>query len=108
MSSVLTSNPKTAPAESESGVKLPVHQPVIVALIDGLDPRYATEQTMPALSQFAAKGTSAIGDGVSPSVTNANNAGISCASWPSEHGITGNYFFDPSTGEQDYMESSRM
>jgi phosphonoacetate hydrolase len=108
MSSALTSSPKTTPAESESGVKLPVHQPVIVAMIDGLDPRYATEQTMPTLSQFAAKGTSAIVDGVSPSVTNANNAGISCASWPSEHGITGNYFFDPTTGEQDYMESSRM
>jgi phosphonoacetate hydrolase len=83
-------------------------QRVIVAMIDGLDPRYVTAQAMPAFSRLAAAGTSAEVEAVMPTVTNANNAGISCAAWPAEHGITGNYYFDPVSGEQDYMESSRL
>jgi phosphonoacetate hydrolase len=43
-----------------------------------------------------------------PTVTNVNNAGISCAAWPAEHGITGNYFYDRASGEQGYMEDSRF
>jgi phosphonoacetate hydrolase len=83
-------------------------QRVIVAMIDGLDPRYATPQAMPVLDELARTGTSAIAEAVMPTVTNANNAGISCVAWPDEHGITGNYYYDPATGEQDYMESSRL
>ena len=87
---------------------MPARQRVIVAMIDGLDPRYATPQTMPAFGRLAAAGTSDVVDAVIPTVTNANNASISCAAWPAEHGITGNYYYDPATGEQDYMESSRL
>jgi phosphonoacetate hydrolase len=83
-------------------------QRVIVAMIDGLDPRYATPQAMPAFTRLAAAGTSAEVEAVMPTVTNANNASISCAAWPAEHGITGNYYYDPVSGEQDYMESSRL
>jgi phosphonoacetate hydrolase len=50
-------------------------QRVIVAMIDGLDPRYATAQAMPAFSRLAAAGTSALVEAVMPTVTNANNAG---------------------------------
>jgi phosphonoacetate hydrolase len=89
-------------------MSLGAHQRVIVAMIDGLDPNYATPHEMPTLTGFAAAGTSAVVEAVSPTVTNANNAGIACAAWPSEHGITGNYYFDPGTGEQGYMESSQM
>jgi phosphonoacetate hydrolase len=87
---------------------MPARQRVIVAMIDGLDPRYATPDAMPALARLASAGTSAVVDAVTPTVTNANNASISCAAWPAEHGITGNYYYDPVTGEQDYMESSRL
>jgi phosphonoacetate hydrolase len=80
------------------------HQRVIVAMIDGLDPAYLDGGTMPVLSGLGAQGTSHIVDAISPTVTNANNAGISCAAWPSEHGITGNSYFNPATGEADYME----
>jgi phosphonoacetate hydrolase len=83
-------------------------QRVIVAMIDGLDPRYATARAMPVVSRLASAGTSAVVDAVMPTVTNVNNAGISCAAWPAEHGITGNYYYDPVSGEQDYMESSRL
>jgi phosphonoacetate hydrolase len=37
---------------------------------------------MPAFSRLAAAGTSAEVEAVMPTVTNANNAGISCAAWP--------------------------
>ena len=85
---------------------MPNRQRAIVAMIDGLDPAYATPTEMPELTRLGAAGTSTIVDAVSPTVTNANNAGISCASWPSEHGITGNYYYDPVTGDEDYMESA--
>jgi phosphonoacetate hydrolase len=84
------------------------HQRVLVAMIDGLDPRYVTPQAMPVLSGLAKRGTSAEVKAVAPTVTNANNAGISCAAWPAEHGITGNYYFDPRSGDEDYMESSAL
>jgi phosphonoacetate hydrolase len=83
-------------------------QRVIVAMIDGLDPRYLTPRAMPELNRLASGGMSAVVEAVTPTVTNANNAGISCAAWPAEHGITGNYYYDPVSGEQDYMESSRL
>jgi predicted AlkP superfamily phosphohydrolase/phosphomutase len=83
-------------------------QRVIVAMIDGLDPRYAAPQAMPVFNRLASAGTSAEVEAVIPTVTNANNASISCAAWPAEHGITGNYYYDPVSGEQDYMESSRL
>jgi phosphonoacetate hydrolase len=81
---------------------------VIVAMIDGLDVRYATSRAMPVFSRLGSAGTSAVVDAAMPTVTNANNASISCAAWPAEHGITGNYYYDPVSGEQDYMESSRL
>ena len=85
---------------------MPTRQRVIVAMIDGLDPAYLEGGTMPALTSFGAEGTQHVVDAISPTVTNANNASISCAAWPSEHGITGNSYFDPATGEADYMEDS--
>ena len=43
-----------------------------------------------------------------PSVTNTNNATICCGVWPEKHGITGNSFFDPRTGREEYMETSDL
>ncbi|MET7333606.1 alkaline phosphatase family protein [Nonomuraea sp. NPDC005650] len=87
---------------------MPTRQRVIVAMIDGLDPGYATPDAMPELNRLGDTGTSTLVDAVAPTVTNANNAGISCAAWPSEHGITGNYYYDPATGEEDYMENAEL
>ena len=87
---------------------MPARQRVVVAMIDGLDPAYVTDETMPVFAQLAAEGTSRVVQAVMPTVTNVNNAGISCAAWPAEHGITGNYFYDRASGEQGYMEDSRF
>ena len=43
-----------------------------------------------------------------PSVTNANNSSICCGVFPKEHGITGNSYFDPSTGHEEYMETADL
>ena len=52
------------------------------------------------------KGFSKTVHGVMPSVTNVNNASICCGSWPEEHGITGNSFFDEGSDRPEYMESA--
>jgi phosphonoacetate hydrolase len=41
-----------------------------------------------------------------PTVTNTNNVSICCGALPSEHGITGNYYFNEASGEHDYMENA--
>ena len=87
---------------------MPARQRAVVAMIDGLDPAYVTDETMPVFGRLAAEGTSRLVQAVMPTVTNVNNAGISCAAWPAEHGITGNYFYDRASGEQGYMEDSRF
>jgi phosphonoacetate hydrolase len=87
---------------------MPARQRVIVAMIDGLDPGYVDPQTMPVFGRLAGEGTSRRASAVMPTVTNVNNAGISCAAWPAEHGITGNYYYDPASGEQGYMEQARF
>ena len=43
-----------------------------------------------------------------PSFTNVNNASIVTGVPPAVHGIAGNYFLDPATGEEVMMNSSRF
>jgi phosphonoacetate hydrolase len=43
---------------------------------------------------------------IMPTVTNVNNVSISCGVLPSEHGLTGNSYYNERTGEADYMESA--
>jgi phosphonoacetate hydrolase len=43
-----------------------------------------------------------------PSVTNANNASLATASFPDEHGITTNFYYDAATGKAEEMKSRRF
>jgi phosphonoacetate hydrolase len=79
---------------------------VLVAMIDGLDPAYIATNEMPRLRALGEAGLAAEVSAVLPTVTNANNVSICCAAWPSEHGITGNSYLDPDTGQAEYMESA--
>ena len=45
---------------------------------------------------------------VFPSVTNVNNASISCGAWPAEHGICANSYFDEERGQAAYMNSGDL
>jgi phosphonoacetate hydrolase len=88
--------------------QVPRRQRAIVAMIDGLDPSYVMPGVMPELHKLGVTGLSTLVEAVAPTVTNANNAGIACAAWPAEHGITGNYYYEPATGGEDYMEMPEL
>jgi phosphonoacetate hydrolase len=81
-------------------------QRVVIAMIDGFGTDYLETSDVPALKGLMARGFSKTVRGVMPSVTNVNNASIACGSWPEEHGITGNSFYDEARGELHYMESA--
>src|SRR5437762_10792248 len=75
--------------------------PVVVVCVDGCEPDYLDRAVeggaMPWLGSARAGGTSLVGDCVMPSFTNPNNLSIVTGAPPSVHGISGNYFWDPTT-----------
>ncbi len=87
-------------------------RPVVVVCIDGSDPEY-TEQglkdgILPNVERFMANGYATIADGVVPSFTNPNNLSIVTGSPPAVHGISGNFFLDPDTGEEVMMNDPQF
>ena len=75
-------------------------------MVDGLGTDYLEQSPMPVLKDLMAKGFTKTVAGVMPSVTNVNNASIATGTWPAEHGITGNSFFDETSAQAEYMENS--
>jgi phosphonoacetate hydrolase len=82
------------------------NQRVVVVIVDGLGTDYLEQSPMPVLKDLMAKGFTKTVAGVMPSVTNVNNASIATGTWPEEHGITGNSFFDETSAQAEYMENS--
>jgi phosphonoacetate hydrolase len=95
----------TARAEDRASL-IGKDQRVVIAMIDGLGVDYVEQSDMPVLKGLMAKGLSKTVRGLMPAVTNVNNASICCGTWPAEHGITGNSFFDEKAGRAEYMESA--
>jgi phosphonoacetate hydrolase len=83
-------------------------QRVVVLMCDGFGVDYFTASSMPTLARWRSDGLYKAVRGVMPSVTNANNASICCGTWPAVHGITGNSYFDPRAGREEYMESAAL
>ena len=81
-------------------------QRIVIGMIDGFGVDYLAAQPMPALSHMARAGVHHEVRAIMPTVTNVNNVSISCGVMPSEHGLTGNSYFNEGTGEADYMESA--
>jgi phosphonoacetate hydrolase len=79
---------------------------VLIALLDGFGPEYLDRSDMPNLKRIGQGGALKIGSGVIPSVTNVNNASLVTGSFPSEHGITTNYYHDRKTNTSIEMESA--
>jgi phosphonoacetate hydrolase len=77
----------------------------VIVCLDGCGPRYLARSFTPNLDSIAKAGFSIIGCAATPTVTNVNNTTIVTASLPEKHGITSNYFIDPGTGQEVYMES---
>jgi phosphonoacetate hydrolase len=83
------------------------NQRVVIVMVDGLGPDYLEQSPLPVLNGLMAKGFTKTVAGVMPSVTNVNNASIATGTWPEQHGITGNSFFDEAKGQAEYMENSK-
>lgn len=75
----------------------------VVACLDGVDPTYLEAVETPGWDRIADGGRAGTCEGVVPSLTNVNNAGIVTASFPGENGVTGNTYYDPERDEQAFM-----
>lgn len=78
---------------------------VMILVIDGCMPDYLTKETAPNLFRLAQKrGFAKIVQGAMPSVTNVNHACILSGKWPEETKVAGNYFYDPITEQEGFIE----
>jgi len=89
----------------------PPERPVVVICLDGCADEYLdvslAREKMPNLQEMANRGYRGMARGALPSFTNVNNASIATGVPPSVHGISGNFFLDPETGEEVMMNSAR-
>jgi phosphonoacetate hydrolase len=83
-------------------------QRTVIVMCDGFGMEYLEGSPMPTLKSWMSQGIFVQAKGVMPSVTNCNNASICCGTWPSQHGITGNSYFNQVTGSEDYMEDGAL
>jgi phosphonoacetate hydrolase len=87
-------------------------QPIVVVCIDGSEPGYVERAVeagrAPWFGKVLTQGTSLLADCVVPSFTNPNNLSIVTGQPPAVHGICGNYFLDPDTGEEVMMNDPKF
>jgi phosphonoacetate hydrolase len=81
---------------------------ILVVLIDGFGPEYLERSDMPNLKRICREGGFKTGRSVIPSVTDVNNASLVTACFPSEHGITSNYWRDRTTGASYELDSAEF
>ena len=78
---------------------------VMILVIDGCAPEYLNDETAPNLFRIARRtGFIKRVQCAMPSVTNVNHACILSGKWPEETGVIGNYYYNPDTGEEGYIE----
>jgi len=87
--------------------------PTVVLVIDGGDPHYLDDALarglMPHMqSMIASGGAYHVGRGCLPSLTNPNNVSIVTGVPPSLHGIPGNHYLDPDSGEEVQLSDPRF
>lgn len=88
--------------------------PVVVICIDGSEPDYHLEAIkagrMPWLEKVLGdeQGSSWDAHCAMPALTNPNNISIATGQPPAVHGISGNYIFDTTTGEEVLMNDKRF
>ena len=84
-----------------------VNKPVVVICLDGSQKEYLDTASKsgltPNLDQITQKGEFIIAHSAIPSFTNPNNISIVTGQPSAIHGICGNFFYTPSTGEEVMM-----
>jgi phosphonoacetate hydrolase len=87
-------------------------RPVVVICIDGGDPAYfergLQEGIIPTVERFMRTGFSATAQGTIPSFTCPNNMSIATGAPASVHGISGNFYLDPDSGEAVVMTGPEL
>jgi phosphonoacetate hydrolase len=87
-------------------------RPVVVVCIDGGDPAYfeqgVRDGVVPHVARFMKSGFAAVAQGDMPSFTCPNNMSITTGAPPSVHGISGNFYLDPATGEAVVMTGPEL
>jgi phosphonoacetate hydrolase len=87
-------------------------RPVVVVCIDGGDPAYfeqgVRDGVVPNVARFMKRGFAAVAQGDMPSFTCPNNMSITTGAPPSVHGISGNFYLDPITGEAVVMTGPEL
>lgn len=87
-------------------------RPTVIICVDGSEPGYVERAVeadrAPWLARVLETGTNLIADCVVPSFTNPNNLSIVTGQPPSVHGICGNYFLDPDTGQEVMMNDPKF
>lgn len=77
---------------------------VLVIVIDGCALEYLSEKITPNMMTIGEKGFFKTIKSAIPSVTNVNHATILTGSFPNEHGVVGNYFYNRETKEHGFIE----
>jgi phosphonoacetate hydrolase len=87
-------------------------QPLVVVCIDGSEPDYIEKAVaagqMPFTEKMLAQGADLRAHCVVPSFTNPNNLSIVTGQPPAVHGISGNFFLDPDSGEEVMMNDPKF
>ena len=90
--------------------RFPVH-PTVVVCLDGCEPDYIAQAVaagcMPWMQHTLAHGLGLRASSVIPSFTNPNNMSIITGVPPGIHGICGNYFLDPVSGNEVMMNDPK-
>jgi phosphonoacetate hydrolase len=86
--------------------------PTVCVCIDGSEPGYierAIDKGLaPNFARLMRDGANLLAHSVIPSFTNPNNLSIITGRPPAIHGIAGNYFFDPATGQEVMMNDAKF
>lgn len=90
----------------------PPPKPVVVICLDGSADEYLdcaiARGRMPNMARMSVAGWRGFARAAMPTFTNVNNSSIVTGVPPAVHGIGGNFFFDPTSGEEVMMNSSKF
>lgn len=88
----------------------PPDRPLAVLCLDGSADEYfdaaLARGLMPNFAEMSRRGWRGLARAAMPTFTNVNNSSIVTGVPPSVHGIGGNFFLDPATGEEVMMNSA--
>lgn len=103
-------SPSTRPFTCNGRSYRPGPQPIVVICVDGCADEYLSTSLargrMPHLEALTREGYRGLARAALPTFTNVNNASIVTGLSPADHGISGNFFLDPETGEEVMMNSA--